>query len=85
MIEHLFEEVKRGLPVVPLVVPLQQDVQWDGDPAGFLDDDAGHVAPGEEAGGDDAGLGQRQPDADGDHPSGVADRATDLGQCEEGV
>src|SRR5690606_1522134 len=44
------EQVQQRLPVVALVVPLQEDVQRDGDPAGLLDDHAGYEAPGEETG-----------------------------------
>jgi hypothetical protein len=45
----------------------------------------GHETPGEQKGGRDARLDHHQPDADGDHPSRVPDRAADLGQRKEGV
>ena len=59
---------------------MEQDMQWDGDPAGFLDDRARHEAPREEPSGHDAWLDHGQPDADCGHPSGDSNRAADLGQ-----
>lgn len=76
---------KAASAVVAFVVPLQEDVQRDGDLAGLFEDGARDVAPGEEAGGLDARVDRCQPDADGDHASRVADRSVDLGPCEEGV
>ena len=73
------------LAIVALVVPLQQDVQRNHDAAGLVEHHTGHEAPSEEPGGHDAGFDQRQPDADGDDPARVRDRAADLGHREEYV
>lgn len=78
------EQVQGPLPGIPLVVPLEQEQQRNGDPPGLLALGAGHEAPGEAAGRRDARLGHRQPDAEG-RPPRVPDRAADLGQREEGV
>ena len=79
------EQVQGPLPVVAFVVPLQQDLQRNGDLPGLLEHGAGHETPGEQQGGRDARLDHRQPDADGDHSSRVPDRAADLGQRKDGV
>jgi hypothetical protein len=79
------EQVQGHLPVVSFVIPLQQDLQRNGDPPGLLEHRAGHKTPGEQQRGRDARLDHRQPDADGDHPARVPHRAADLGQRKEGV
>src|SRR5213080_3703720 len=68
------EQVQGRLPVVPFVVPLQQDVQRNGDLAGLLECGARHETPGEETGGDDERLDHRKANADGDHSPRVSDR-----------
>ncbi|MDQ7905035.1 hypothetical protein RB614_10935 [Phytohabitans sp. ZYX-F-186] len=60
-------------------------MQRNGDLPGLLEQGTGHETPGEQEGGRDARLDHRQPDADGDHPSRVPDRAADPGQRKEGV
>ncbi len=79
------EQIQGQLPVVSFVVPLQQDLQRNSDLPGLLEHGAGHETPGEQNGGRDARLDHRQPEADGDQPSRVPDRAADLGQGKEGV
>ena len=74
------EQVQGQLPVVSFVVPLQRDPQRKGDLPGLLEHGAGHETPGEQKGGRDTRLDHRQPDADGDHPSRVPDRAAGFGQ-----
>src|SRR6266498_1722900 len=59
------EQVQGRLPVVPFVVPLQQDQQRNGDLPGLLEQGAGHETPGEQKSGRDTRLDHRQPDADG--------------------
>lgn len=61
------EQVQGRLSVVPFVVPLQQDVQRNGDLAGLLEHGARDETPGEQNGGRDARLDHRQPDPDADH------------------
>lgn len=79
------EQLRGRLPVVAFVVPLQQHMQRDGDPASLLGHRARHETPGEQAGGHDAGFHHhRQSDAEEDHPSRVAARAVDPGQRQQG-
>ena len=79
------EQVKSHLPVVAVVVPLQEDVQRDGDSSRILDDAAGDEAAGEETSGNDAWLDDDQPNPDSDNPSRDRYRSTDLGLLESGV
>jgi hypothetical protein len=71
------EEVQDRLPFDPFVVPLQQELQPNGDLPGRLAQGAGHETLTEESGGRDARLDQRQPNADGSPrigPSGSSSR-----------
>lgn len=61
------------LPVVAAVVPLEEDVHRDGDPAGLLDDDARDEAPREQPEGRDARLDHSHADTDGDQAAGEPD------------
>ncbi len=79
------EQVQGRLPVVSFVVPLQQHVQRNGDPAGLREHGARHETPGEQDSCRDTRFGHCQPDADGDHAPRVPDRAADPGQRKEGV
>lgn len=79
------EQVQRLLPVVRLVVPLQQHVQRDRDPTGFAEHGARHETAGEQTGGRDAGFDHCQPDTDSDQPARVPHGAADLRQREEYV
>ncbi|MFV0434668.1 MAG: homocysteine S-methyltransferase family protein [Leucobacter sp.] len=79
------EQVQRVLPVVVLVVPLQQHVQRNGDPARLLRDAAGDEAPGEQVRGCDPRLDGRQPDPDRDDSAGEPDRAAEFGHGQQGV
>lgn len=54
------EQIQGQLPVVPFVVPPQQDMQRNCELAGLIKHRPGHEAPGEKAGGRDARFDQRQ-------------------------
>src|SRR5690348_14671171 len=45
------EQIEGHLPVVSFVVPLQQDLQRNGDLPRLVENGAGHVTPGEQNGG----------------------------------
>src|SRR4051794_28253389 len=79
------EQLQGRLPVVSLVIPLQQDIQRNRDLSGLVERGVGNEAAGEEYGGRDAWLDHCQPDTDGDPPARVSDRTVDLGQCKECV
>jgi hypothetical protein len=71
------EQVQDRLRFDPFVVPLQQELQPNGDLSGRLAQGAGHETLTEEGGGRDARLDQRQPNADGSPrigPSGSSSR-----------
>ena len=79
------EQLQRTLPLVSLVVPLQQDVQRNGDAPGLVERDGGYETPREEAGRRNAGLGHDEPDTDRYDSPGVRSRAADVRQRQQRI
>lgn len=72
------EQLEGHRSVIPLVVPLEEDVQRDRDLTRLLHRRSRYVAAGEKSGSYDARVDRSQTHSDRDHPAGESDSLADL-------